>query len=242
MTQPAQPALFQDWVQTSGAASSKAKNTLYFLFPTFAAPGTEPGNPLQIRNMEAEDIEFVSRMLVDAFSDKFEHAVGKNRMEGAVQQTVASLGRSQDVWHRYRVAVYEGRPAGAMAIKFHGDSAMGDFSCGEACSFLGCGTCGLICMGAALENDNIPVGQCYLDHIGVDASFRGKGIGKVMLDRADHEAREHGCTAIFLWVKKGNRAVHLYERQGYVITHTFGGWFKRCATGSRDWHNMEKQL
>ncbi|XP_078619726.1 uncharacterized protein LOC144886820 [Branchiostoma floridae x Branchiostoma japonicum] len=210
--------------------------------PVQTAPGTEPG-PLQIRNMEEQDVDFVGRMLVETFSDKFEHAVGKSRMEGAVQQNTKMYGRSKDVWHRYLVAVYEGRPAGVMALKFHGETTEVDFQCGEACSYLGCcGTCGLFWLGAYTENVNIRVGQCYLDHIGVDADFRGKGIGKILLDRADFEARQRECKSIFLWVKQSNRAVRLYERQGYVVTHPFGGCFSRCTTGIGEWYNMEKQL
>ncbi|XP_078619727.1 uncharacterized protein LOC144886821 [Branchiostoma floridae x Branchiostoma japonicum] len=194
--------------------------------------------------MEAHDVDFVARMLVEAFSDKFEHAVGKSRMEGAVKQSASSLGRSRNVWHRYRIAVYEGRQAGAMALRFHGDSAEEDFQCGEACSYLGCwGTRGLICLGCAVDGTSVPMGQCYVDHIGVDASFRGRGIGKMLMDRADYDARQHGCTSIFLWVKQSNRAVHLYERQGYGITETVNGsCFMRCALGSADFYKMQKQL
>ncbi|CAH1233470.1 Hypp753 [Branchiostoma lanceolatum] len=208
-----------------------------------SAPGTEPG-PLMVRNLEAHDVDFVSRMMVEAFNDKFEHAVGKSRMEGAVQQSARMLGRSRQVWHRYFIALYEGRPAGAMAIRFHGDSAEEDFQCGEACSYLGCwGTRGLICLGCATGSESVPMGECYVDHIGVDASFRGRGIGKMLMDRADCEARQRGCRTIFLWVKQSNRAVHLYERQGYSISETVNGsCLLQCALGSADFYKMQKPL
>ncbi|XP_035693547.1 uncharacterized protein LOC118427733 isoform X1 [Branchiostoma floridae] len=209
------------------------------------APGTDPG-PLQVRNMEAQDVDFVAQLLVESFSDKFEHAVGKSRMEGAVQQTTRMLGRSRDVWHRYLIAVYDGRPAGLIVMKFHGDTAEEDFQCGEACSYLGCwGTRGLVCLRCCTSMEDISAGEGYVDRICVDANFRGKGIGKMLLDRADFDARRRGCTAIFLWVKQGNRAVHLYERQGYVITETANGIFRcfmQCGVGSPDWCKMEKQL
>ncbi|XP_019625420.1 PREDICTED: uncharacterized protein LOC109470785 [Branchiostoma belcheri] len=211
--------------------------------PTLAAPGSEPG-PLQIREMQEQDVDFIARMLVEAFSDKFEHAVGKSRMEGAVKQTAGMMGRSRHVWHRYRIALYEGRQAGAMAIRFHGDNAEEDFQCGEACSYLGCcGTCGLTCLGLGTTESSIRLGECYVDHIGVDASFRGRGVGKMLLERADFDARQRGCTRMFLWVKQTNRAVHLYERQGYVVVETVNGsCFLRCAMGSGDFYKMQKQL
>ena len=37
-------------------------------------------------------------------------------------------------------------------------------------------------------------GKCYLDHIAVDGEFRGKGIGKALLDKAEQEARIRNCS------------------------------------------------
>ncbi|XP_078618530.1 uncharacterized protein LOC144886053 isoform X3 [Branchiostoma floridae x Branchiostoma japonicum] len=144
------------------------------------------------------------------------------RMDAAIELTTSILHRSPQLWHRYYVALYEGKLAGTMVIKFHDDK--------------------LVCMGYALMNTNIGPTQCYVDTVGVDAEFRGKGIGKALMERADVEARQRGCKSLFLWVTQNNRAVRLYERQGYVITHSFGGWFTGWASGCRDWYNMEKNL
>lgn len=35
--------------------------------------------------------------------------------------------------------------------------------------------------------------KCYIDHICVSSEFRGKGVGKVLMERADYEARKNGC-------------------------------------------------
>ncbi|XP_078618531.1 spermidine/spermine N(1)-acetyltransferase-like isoform X4 [Branchiostoma floridae x Branchiostoma japonicum] len=183
--------------------------------------GAEQG-PIHIRRVEAQDIEFAARVALEAFHDKVEYAVGKSRMDAAIELTTSILHRSPQLWHRYYVALYEGKLAGTMVIKFHDDK--------------------LVCMGYALMNTNIGPTQCYVDTVGVDAEFRGKGIGKALMERADVEARQRGCKSLFLWVTQNNRAVRLYERQGYVITHSFGGWFTGWASGCRDWYNMEKNL
>ena len=47
-------------------------------------------------------------------------------------------------------------------------------------------------MGMLLSED-VPAGSCYVDHICVDSKFRGKGVGKVLLEKADAEARLKGC-------------------------------------------------
>ncbi|XP_078618529.1 uncharacterized protein LOC144886053 isoform X2 [Branchiostoma floridae x Branchiostoma japonicum] len=204
--------------------------------------GAEQG-PIHIRRVEAQDIEFAARVALEAFHDKVEYAVGKSRMDAAIELTTSILHRSPQLWHRYYVALYEGKLAGTMVIKFHDDKETEDFRCCESLSHVGCGgTFGLVCMGYALMNTNIGPTQCYVDTVGVDAEFRGKGIGKALMERADVEARQRGCKSLFLWVTQNNRAVRLYERQGYVITHSFGGWFTGWASGCRDWYNMEKNL
>ena len=42
---------------------------------------------------------------------------------------------------------------------------------------------------------DIPDGKAYVDHISVSSKFRGKGVGKILLDMADMDARKRGCKA-----------------------------------------------
>lgn len=48
-------------------------------------------------------------------------------------------------------------------------------------------------MSLALTADHAKPGQCYLSHIGVHDSARGKGVGKILMDRADYEAKARNC-------------------------------------------------
>lgn len=48
----------------------------------------------------------------------------------------------------------------------------------------------LLDLGTSSE---VPAGKCYVDHICVDSRFRGKGIGKVLLDMAEIDAKKRGC-------------------------------------------------
>ncbi|XP_078619629.1 uncharacterized protein LOC144886763 isoform X2 [Branchiostoma floridae x Branchiostoma japonicum] len=98
------------------------------------------------------------------------------------------------------------------------------------------------CMGWALRHSRLGAAECFVDKVCVTAEYRGRGIGNALVGRAETAARQRGCTTMSLYVRRNNRAVRLYERHGYVITHSFGGCFTQCATGTRDWYNMEKQL
>mmetsp|Transcript_3885 Transcript_3885/g.4368 ORF Transcript_3885/g.4368 Transcript_3885/m.4368 type:complete len:220 (-) Transcript_3885:355-1014(-) len=100
--------------------------------------------------------------------------------------------------------------------------------------------------------------ECYIEWIGVDPAYSGKGIGSKLLAWAVEFATEKGCTFMSLNVVKGNDgARQLYERKGYVVkpnppqhggdgcgTQSCACCFIFCFMGCRytgvDW--MEKPL
>ena len=52
----------------------------------------------------------------------------------------------------------------------------------------------LLCLDNATTEKNVPVGYCYIECICVDGKFRGKGIGKVLMDVVETDAkRNHNC-------------------------------------------------
>ena len=56
----------------------------------------------------------------------------------------------------------------------------------------------------------------FVDIIGVRESFRGKGVGKTLLNRVINHAREKGCEQIMLAVSISNqKAIGLYRRMGF---------------------------
>ena len=42
--------------------------------------------------------------------------------------------------------------------------------------------------------EDVSAGACYLAVLAVDSTFRGRGIGKVLLDFVDEQARLKGCS------------------------------------------------
>ncbi|QUL38322.1 N-acetyltransferase [Erythrobacter sp. JK5] len=51
--------------------------------------------------------------------------------------------------------------------------------------------------------------------IAVLPQFRRKGLGQVLLDQLFAAARERGTTRIYLEMRRGNPAVHLYDKAGF---------------------------
>ena len=54
-------------------------------------------------------------------------------------------------------------------------------------------TCRLCGMEMTVGQEDVKKGQCYVETLAVDASMRGKGVGKMLLDFADNTARARGC-------------------------------------------------
>lgn len=93
-------------------------------------------------------------------------------------------------------------PAGSHLFVAEGDS-------GERCGFLHLQT----------QKDFFTgVLNCHISDIVVAPDFDGRGIGRALLDFAEHWAKEHRCRFMTLAVFPNNeRARNLYERHGYGI-------------------------
>ena len=85
--------------------------------------------------------------------------------------------------------------------------------------------------------------EFVVDSLAVDPAFRGRGVGTALLRKADERAKSMGKRTMSLGVIGENAgAIRLYERLGYRITQTWGGYLVRLATGSAAVHRMEKPL
>lgn len=191
-----------------------------------------------------EDIEFVGKLVVEGFERKFVHATSRASLPAMRTMYSNNMkGRPPLFYERHFIAEYNADKAGVCVLRYHGDSKLFPERDEDVPPLGCCDLCGLALLNLATSSE-VPAGKCYVDHICVDSRFRGKGIGKVLLDMAEVDAKKRGCKDIFLWVATNNRAKHLYERQGYITKETTslcccGAW---CLTGEREFALMEKVL
>ncbi|XP_013421120.1 uncharacterized protein LOC106181324 [Lingula anatina] len=208
-------------------------------------PGDD-GGPIRIRPMTEQDSENVANLQIEAFRGKVEWAVGKSNVNKVSRAWGNGLRRSPQWWPRYFVAELSDEFgchfAGAIVLGFYADRSLPEphfDTNGLSCKVL----CGMACMDMALAEKKSDPSKGYVETICVESKYRGKGIGKVLLDRAEYEAKAMGCRSIYLKVKRTNRAKNLYERQGYRVTKDHDGCCcTYCAVGIRHFYEMEKQL
>ncbi|WP_462409881.1 GNAT family N-acetyltransferase [Neobacillus sp. Marseille-QA0830] len=76
-------------------------------------------------------------------------------------------------------------------------------------------------MNQSQKKENIPwqnhhENACWIHRLAVDPDFQGRGLGKQLLQFAEQQAIDKGCTCIRLEVYSANpAAVSLYQKAGY---------------------------
>nr|WP_283104446.1 GNAT family N-acetyltransferase [Shewanella inventionis] len=60
--------------------------------------------------------------------------------------------------------------------------------------------------------------ECWVRDLQVDQSYQNRGIGSIALAEAERLAKDHCSQILKLRVFKNSPAIHLYKRQGVVLT------------------------
>ena len=88
--------------------------------------------------------------------------------------------------------------------------------------------------------DSIADGDFYLQAIAVDRELRGDGVGSVLMDSFEKQARASGSTRLSLDVSARNEgACRFYERRGMSVESQ---WPKRWAIPGLKFYRMTKGL
>jgi len=66
------------------------------------------------------------------------------------------------------------------------------------------------------KDENSGIDRAFILDLHVEESFRGRGLGSVLMDKAEEWGRSNGLGSIGLAVSERNvAAIHLYEGRGY---------------------------
>lgn len=89
----------------------------------------------------------------------------------------------------------------------------------------------------ALER-SVKKGEWYIDHIAVDKNYRGKGIGKVLINWAQDFIEQGSKLTLFVSTKNKN-AIHLYTKEGFQIKNKKISFWKWILFRELCWYFME---
>lgn len=93
---------------------------------------------------------------------------------------------------------------------------------------------------ALLEAHKLNEGECYIEHIAVDGTCRGKGIGMLLLQYGEQALLDRGYTSYTLAVAGANPAKHLYCRFGFEDIKKTKSRLKGYFVGESRWTIMQK--
>lgn len=84
--------------------------------------------------------------------------------------------------------------------------------------------------------------DCYVEHIAVDKSMRGKGVGELLISYAEEVLSGMGFSSLSLVVAESNPAKNLYDRKGFKDIEHISSRFKEYFIGINKWVFMRKSL
>ena len=88
-----------------------------------------------------------------------------------------------------------------------------------------------------ISSGKCSLGLGYIHELVINEKWRGKGIGSVLLAKAEEFCRERGARRLALRTDSNGAAVDFYCRRGWTIEHESKDWF-----GGHTFLQMRKDL
>lgn len=196
-----------------------------------------------VRSATVQDMPRVGDVLAQGFGDKFRIVFGRQvgcapRVLAQIEQIKLERGLSTVF-----VAEVNGQVVGVIELAEHREQ-WADFwhqlrAMWREIGFLHTlrAVVGLLLLYEEGPSDE---DTAYVSQIAVDPAFRGCGIGRELLGRAEVWGRTQGQHNLALHVAATNRARHLYERFGFELEERSEEWLTERLFGIRAWLYMVK--
>ncbi|MCP3775056.1 GNAT family N-acetyltransferase [Paenibacillus sp. MZ04-78.2] len=199
--------------------------------------------PITIEPMQAKYNPQISRLIVHGFRGKFQKLVNKNDDELALFFEKLFDHFPTEPASQRMVALQEGEVIGTISIKWKPESDMNQKQgLPPLKSFDRFGKWSLFKMllGLHLLDHKPQAGVCYIADIVVHPDHRSKGVGKLLLQWAQHFAQtETHLDTLSLHVVGSNpRAKHLYELLSFQTQSQHNSFVRHLLFKEPKWYYM----
>lgn len=197
---------------------------------------------ININLYEDEDFEAEISLIVDTFSSKFNHNQNLNLQD--IKAILCSLWntKANDPHYLHLIAKKNNTVVGALLIRLkNSKSRLQSFSFIKLAQCYGYKNIFRLFM-QLLVLDLFDPKECYIEHLAVSSSIRGKGIGSSLISHAENKLKLMNFKFLTLVVAKENEARLLYEKTGFCESERFSSKIIRHFIGIKDWIFMQKEL
>jgi len=201
-----------------------------------------------LRPAGPEDAKDVARLWFSAFTKTLGHVLGERAEEFLEDWFV----RDPSPYDRTTLACLNGAVVGYIQIQTRQDAETDKaLRMNQVRTILGIARRRLglfrmwVCAARLLYAASwpIPDGELYIHMLGIDSSYRGKGIGTRLLEFAEKQARSRNIPRLSLGVVADNTgAKRLYERFGFVAGPLSTALLMRWASSDEAYYRMVKDL
>lgn len=197
---------------------------------------------ITIENYQDLDFKEMTNLVVSSFKSKFCH---RQKLTPDDMKDILSLTwdiKAGDTGYLHYVAKEKGKVVGVILIQY-GEKQKNQRKIPFFNLFHRYGFLNMMLLTYKLSFLEIHKPQgCYIEHIAVEESMRGKGIGKMLLSHGEEKLKNMGFSSISLAVAKDNPAKDLYDRMKFNEISHRNNPFKGYFIGVRHWIFMRKEL
>jgi ribosomal protein S18 acetylase RimI-like enzyme len=170
--------------------------------------------PITIEPMQSKYNPQVGRLLVHGFRGKFQHLTNLNDDDLALFFEKLFDHFPKEPASQRMVALQEGEVIGTISIKWKAEAdrkQKQELSSWKSFNRFGGWNLLKMLIGLYFLNHEPQAGECYIADVAVDPKHRSKGVGKLLLQWAQHVVEPHLDVLSLHVVGKNPRAKHLYE-------------------------------
>ncbi|CAD5126430.1 DgyrCDS14563 [Dimorphilus gyrociliatus] len=179
-------------------------------------------NPnITIRQANDSDHERIVDLFLQGFSGKWKYTFREDEMDEVKKLFLHEFRADTTIIPNTLVAEEKGKVVGICQMKYPNITPM-NYDKYYAKLSIRSLFIALLSSGMLEYLSKMKENECLLNILSVDPECRGKGIGKILLNSADKEAKRRGFNNIFLIVARENEgAKRLYENWGYIATTAY---------------------